>query len=538
MQSFDIALVDLAWAVAALAFVVYPLKKIRNSDGGGGPFSALLLIIALYPTALACFHLTPFDIGLVYALTAFAAPLYFITMSRYLGLNYGRSAGFRRLLLGIAAVISLTALTNPWYGLFGVTHAHVVGQPNHLLDIHRAGIGMQMMYGYTLLLVAVTICLALFHLLRSRFNLPQLLVAVILPMAAGVSFASSQRLGLLEDLGISGLILVTTGLLFLLNLALISQRFLVVRPISRGNLMDLIPDAMAVVGPHGIVLDCNDTFARLWGVRAQDLVDESVPEELADYLTQGRGELMLGGGASCRYFDARTLAVGGGATRMVLLRDITDQTLASQRLARNRVQLRAANRELERLSTTDALTGLRNRRYFLDQLERELARVCRGGPTFGLLALDIDHFKRVNDEFGHAGGDRALIHVARVMEDQCRVTDTLARMGGEEFSLLAVATDADALLIAAERMRAAIANNPVQMGEGRELAVTASFGMAIATADADPMQLLQQADTALYEAKAAGRNRICLGPNQRGEPSSVESCASESPSLDSPSLKS
>ena len=514
----NIALLDLVWAAVALCAAVYPIAQLRRLPDGGGPFRLLVLVFAAYPSLLMCYHLTPFDLGLVYAVTVFAAPLFFIVMSRYLDLGFARSVAFRTIILGIAAAFALAAVSNPWHGWFGYSQPHTPGQANHLLYI-EPGPGMRAMYAYMLLLLALAVVLALNKLLRSRFDMTQLFIAVVLPMLAGVSLVSTDRWTFFEQLGVSGIMFITTACLITFNLTLFSRRFLDVRPVNRASLMDLMPDALAVVSATGAVVHCNATFAELWERSEAELIDRPVPSPLADHLRSGAGLLTLRGTECARHFDVQTTAVGGRDTRMVLLRDVTEQTEASERLARSRVQLRAANAELERLSTTDALTGLRNRRYFLEQLERELARVQRGGPSFGLIALDIDHFKAVNDRFGHAGGDQALTHIARVMENQCRVTDTLARVGGEEFMVLAVATDADALLVAAERLRQVIARHPVSVEGERELEITASIGAVLGGPGVHPEQLMQCADAALYEAKAAGRNRVHIAPENWHETS-------------------
>ena len=134
------------------------------------------------------------------------------------------------------------------------------------------------------------------------------------------------------------------------------------------------------------------------------------------------------------------------------------------------------NAELERLSTTDHLTGLRNRRYFMEQIEAQLVRSDRDRERFGVIAIDLDHFKQVNDTYGHHVGDEVLVHVTQIMQAQCRDVDTLARMGGEEFMVLAVDVDLQGLVTAAERFRRAIESSPLLSVDGHRIAVTASVG--------------------------------------------------------------
>jgi len=166
------------------------------------------------------------------------------------------------------------------------------------------------------------------------------------------------------------------------------------------------------------------------------------------------------------------------------------------------------NKHLQRLSEVDPLTGLVNRRAFDDRLLREWQRLRRGGPGYALLALDLDHFKRVNDHFGHPMGDAVLAQVAQRLAHLARNTDTVARTGGEEFVVLMPMADANAARVLAERLRDAVRASPVDTPVG-PIAMTVSIGLAVArAADSDAQQVLHRADAALYRAKHAGRDRV------------------------------
>jgi diguanylate cyclase (GGDEF)-like protein len=167
------------------------------------------------------------------------------------------------------------------------------------------------------------------------------------------------------------------------------------------------------------------------------------------------------------------------------------------------------NDELLVLATTDFLTGLPNRREFMARLDDEQARLQRDvGEQGAVLMLDLDHFKRVNDEYGHATGDAVLRHLAALMRDSQRKIDTLGRVGGEEFAVLLPGADMAAATAFAERLRQRIANTPLE-AEGRTLPVTVSIGIAaLDPADASGDTALVRADKALYCAKRGGRNRV------------------------------
>ena len=163
---------------------------------------------------------------------------------------------------------------------------------------------------------------------------------------------------------------------------------------------------------------------------------------------------------------------------------------------------------LRRLSLEDPLTGLLNRRAFDAELQREWQRALRGRGAFALLALDLDHFKRVNDAHGHAGGDHVLREVASRLRTTLRVTDVAARTGGEEFVVIVPGADEPAACALAERLRTSIASQPMALAAG-PIRITASVGVAVVSAaDADAERPLRRADEALYAAKRAGRDRV------------------------------
>jgi phosphoserine phosphatase RsbU/P len=173
-------------------------------------------------------------------------------------------------------------------------------------------------------------------------------------------------------------------------------------------------------------------------------------------------------------------------------------------------RLTILNRELEQISITDGLTQVYNRRYFMERLRQEVKRVSRYGPPASLLMLDIDHFKKVNDTYGHQAGDVVLSNVAGLVRDTLRETDLFARYGGEEFVLLATGTEQAGAFILAERLRKLIEDAVFTHG-GSRIAVTISIGIGVweASIKEDFEELIRRADSALYRAKEQGRNRYC-----------------------------
>jgi diguanylate cyclase (GGDEF)-like protein len=190
-------------------------------------------------------------------------------------------------------------------------------------------------------------------------------------------------------------------------------------------------------------------------------------------------------------FQCKTLASGG---RLLTYMDVTDLVHQSE--------------EFERLATTDDLTGVFNRRHFLTLAERAFIRSLSDGRPLALLILDIDLFKSINDCFGHGIGDAVIRHVAGICRDAQRDGDILARIGGEEFTLLLPNTDCDDAAALAEKIRTGLDTSSLSV-EGHSLRVTVSIGVAAAdTAMVSLGDLMRRADQALYGAKRGGRNRV------------------------------
>lgn len=183
----------------------------------------------------------------------------------------------------------------------------------------------------------------------------------------------------------------------------------------------------------------------------------------------------------------------------------------------------AVNRaRLLRSGFTDVLTGWYNRRYLQVRITEELARARRHRAALTCLMLDIDHFKRINDSFGHAAGDTVLRDLAQLIDAQIRATDVAARFGGEEFVILLPDTDARAGEQLAERIRAAVELETFRIADGTALTVTVSVGVAARSLErsaedlkAAGDELIARADVALYRAKGSGRNRVVVNMDDR-----------------------
>jgi diguanylate cyclase (GGDEF)-like protein len=185
----------------------------------------------------------------------------------------------------------------------------------------------------------------------------------------------------------------------------------------------------------------------------------------------------------------------------------------AEQLQTRDAKLREALEEVRTEAVTDVLTGLYNRRYFMDVLMREVLAARRTRRVSSVILLDLDHFKHVNDKWGHAAGDRVLENIGDMLRACVRGSDVAARYGGEEFALLLPEASPEIAAERAEDLRSSIASRENACGPAA-VRITASFGIAqFDDATPDAATVMKQADDALYEAKAGGRNRVCVYKN-------------------------
>jgi diguanylate cyclase (GGDEF)-like protein len=201
--------------------------------------------------------------------------------------------------------------------------------------------------------------------------------------------------------------------------------------------------------------------------------------------------------------------LGGG----LLVREALLETMAflfSLSLAFVLMLMHRLSEENRTLAEKDPLTGLLNRRFFMALAERERARAARAGSAFSVVTLDLDHFKVINDTYGHAAGDLALKTLSEKLSELFRKSDLVGRMGGDEFLLLLPETPGSGARVAVEKILEALRESPV-LYDGRTIRLTASAGISWSERGEEPLDLLlREADTALYESKRAGRDRAGL----------------------------
>ena len=544
-------ILDMGWAVFAILGGSYPIYRFAQhwSDAGAKDLVYLMAIFTAYPTAVAAFHLTPFDKGLADAILVFAVPMYFSTMMRYLGYPEIAFANARRAILACASILALSAVTNTWHGQYAVYAAHIAGEAHHLMAYEVIKPGLAITISFCVFVVLGTSVASFWRIVQSRIQVSQLLFGVGAPVLCALSpLVAAEWLTLSVNL----VMLMTILSSFLFTYWLVKEKPFEKLPVPHARVISVIPDPVIITNSENCVVDCNTAFAELCGLSQAQVIGTPLADLLPNSevlicaestnLSQQGVEYACLQGEKTRNFDVKIALVDGESSsanssgqtscrKLMLLRDITELSVTLLELQYSESQLVAANEELARLSNTDALTGLNNRRYFQNRLEADLTRINRYGGTFGLLAIDIDHFKRVNDQYGHAVGDHALIHIARVLEMECRSSDMLARTGGEEFVILLAETDDSQLTLAAERFRRAVASTPIPIDiednvgqvkinsesiESDEdihqatLSLSISVGATVVHAHDSMRETLSRVDELLYVAKGQGRNRTAV----------------------------
>jgi diguanylate cyclase (GGDEF)-like protein len=309
------------------------------------------------------------------------------------------------------------------------------------------------------------------------------------------------------------------------------------------DLKPLLAVVAATLSEHGILIEANAGFLRIVKLEAQNPIGANVSRFFlqpnfaalvhADARADGeiyRGLLTMGDDVTTRTLRARVRRVDSGL-RVLAEYDIDelerlnekmmdlnrDYANAQIELAQTNLKLRQREAQIVELTLTDALTGLGNRRRFEQAMAVEINRARRTGESFCAFMADLDHFKRVNDTFGHEVGDKVLATFGDLLRRKTRSTDVATRTGGEEFVVLMPHTDLAKSLETAERIRAATAATHVEpMPHG----VTASFGVAKLAAVEDCDAFMHRIDKALYEAKHAGRNRVVAGQLDNSAPRS------------------
>ncbi|PPK98392.1 diguanylate cyclase (GGDEF)-like protein [Kineococcus xinjiangensis] len=348
-----------------------------------------------------------------------------------------------------------------------------------------------------------------------RKQIGSIILATLLP--TGLNAVTLSQRVIFHGVDYTPVFFVFTGAL--MARALFRQGLLQVVPVARSQVVDTLEDAVLVIDHSGRLVDANtaarslvrglrkDLPEEIVGLSADEIFHHEAVRPLLEDNCQRTLELARGLHMDLRsrvHLDDR----GHLLARVVTARDVSDLVLADRRLREQLSTIQDLQERLQEDAIRDPLTGLHNRRHLMAVLDAVLAT----GDQVGLVILDVDHFKSVNDTHGHQTGDDVLVAVAHSLLEGTREGDTVARYGGEEFVVLLPGAGVEATMRRAEQIRARCQATkvPIIVGEDpRTLSVTISAGVAVHPADgADARALVAAADAALYAAKAGGRNRV------------------------------
>lgn len=512
----------------ALAFFAW-----RRSAPGSGPFALLMLAAAEWETMrLLEGAATGMAAKIVWAKLEYpgivaVGPLWLLFALRYSARlrTLGRPACMA--IWVVPVITAVLALTNEHHGLIWrhiAPSSSVPGAP--LIYTHGAWFWLAAGYTYVLMLIGtMALVRAIMHVPRLyHLQAAALLAGAALPWLANAIYLLGRSP--VPGLDLTPFAFTLSGVIY--TWGLFRFRLLDLAPIARDVLIERMGDGVLVVDTRGRVVDVNPAAQRLLGVDAATAIGRDVREALASW---------PGVIACCRSAPARTevcsprdallrleaeatplhTVAGGRIGELLVLKDVSARVCVELELravnARLKAQLdenAALQRRLREEAIRDPLTGLFNRRYLHETLARELSRAARAGQPLALAVIDIDHFKDLNDRFGHTLGDRMLEAIATLLRTHTRGDDVACRFGGEEFVVVLPMTSAADAYRRVDTWRQAFAALRVAHESG-SIGATLSAGVAAFPTDgADGDAVLHAADRALYAAKHAGRNRVVV----------------------------
>lgn len=507
-------------AAGALSLFLAIIVRRRQSAGGARAFSVLMTGVAFWCWTTALGMLASSEDANFIWLTLRMAAVVFVPVG---WLSFAACYSFqtrwtrRPMLLALSVVPAISLLlmaTSPWHHLFLVSVDYVRAGPYLIDAVWELGpwFWVHFAYSYGLILLGdfwiLRRALALFSTLRYQAFL--LLLATLFPVLTNINYVFH----LLPDVDVNydpfGFVL--SGVAFFI--ALFGFQLFDLRPIARNVLVEDMSDAMLVFDPHQRLVDFNPAAAELFQLTHKEDIGElsesvfSCQPALAEMLVEDEGhELVVQlvceeehARDAVHYYSARLTPLRRQDVllgRMLILRDITEEQ-----------HLRES---LRQMAVTDPLTGLFNRRQFDIIGQQEMDRSERYQRPFSVMIVDLDHFKRINDTYGHRIGDEALHHVADLLRKTMRRTDFLFRYGGEEFAVLMPETDLEEARKVGERLRNQVAESGFERGSDR-ITLTVSVGASQYTDERDDefMSLIDRADRAMYQAKQEGRNRVVV----------------------------
>lgn len=417
----------------------------------------------------------------------------------------------RFLLLAMPLITLILVASNEWHGLVWPQLTMVSRDPVPILAYsHGFWMWINTLYSYILVLLGafnlIRMVLNSYHMLRMQVIL--LLTAAIIPLLSNINY-------LFDTASVPGL--DTTPVAFtisglLMAWAIFRYRWAQSAPFILNNLFNKMPGGIILVDCQQCIVDINpyalnlfDSHAEVLG-RPVRLLNEDWPEIIQRYGfgLDSRFEFVFKANKkddkSFRCFDISISTLYGYNNNLVgwliLVNDISERKRLEE--------------ELRRTASIDELTGISNRKAYMELSEQAFQQACRYQRELTIMMVDIDYFKKMNDNYGHQTGDRTLQFLARACSALVRESDIVGRIGGDEFAITLPETELDGALQLGERIRYTIESSPVFDEQGNPVHFTISLGVdTLQVGDESLDEILGRVDRALYQAKNKGRNRIC-----------------------------
>ncbi|MDO3409910.1 histidine kinase N-terminal 7TM domain-containing protein [Saccharibacillus sp. CPCC 101409] len=519
-------LIILLGGTLSLFLAVHALLRFKNAPGGGYYVLAALMASVLsfgYAFELTSANLEQiqFWIGVEYFALPFLPVFTLLMCFEYIGITLGPWQ--KRALFAIPALTFVFQHTNDFHHLYYATIGLQKGVPFPIVDLgHGPWYIVHVLYLYGCLAVSIALLLLQIRRTSGQFRLQMLAMTagLLMPVAGNLYYLAGK-----SPYGIDlGPVFISLSFVFH-SMAVFRFRMFNVAPIARDIVFDSMGDGVLVLGEQDVVVDYNrallafvpDLTKRRIGRPASEIL--AGQPLLAQSVSEGREcELQLGTEEDSKVLHLRFSPVhhrsGHRAGTIVTFVNITQ-----------RVEM---EKELKRLAITDGLTGLLNKNALIERAEIALREAESGGSGVSVVMFDVDHFKKVNDTFGHEAGDLVLSEVAKLILRVLEPRDIAGRYGGDEFVLCLPDTSAREARERAGRIRAAAERLDLHL-DGRAIRITSSFGVSHVRTpcigEAVCMQtLMRRADKALYAAKQLGRNRVemCALTTDAGEDAEAE----------------
>lgn len=376
-------------------------------------------------------------------------------------------------------------------------------------------------YSYALVLTGIGLIIAMsvrtFKLYRMQSL--TLFVAVLAPLLGSINDSKVFMAGF--PFPIVPVCFAFMGILIGWNMY--RNQMLNIIPVARDTLIESMYDSLIVLDVAGQIIDINPAALQLLGKTAGQIIGKPAdqifsywPDCLERFRekTEAESEIELDVGGGKRFFDIRIsplqTRLGRVTGRIIVLRNITNRVLAEKQLQESLENISSLQKQLYNQSIHDSLTGLYNRRYMDEILPREVANATRTQQPISFVMMDIDHFKTINDTYGHAFGDNVLQGLADLFREESRSGDLIFRFGGEEFLAVLTNTNAQCAFHFAERWQQSLQDFHLTCN-GNSVGISMSMGIAEFERDGKTIaEVMLAADLALYKAKAAGRNCVTI----------------------------